>query len=200
VNAKNNSVQTPLHLAAFRGHLPIVQCLLAASADINAIDSNGWTALHCAAQFGHLDVVERLLVAGAKVNAQDNDGATPLHDALCFGHLPVARYLLTLPKVDLTLTNSDGETAQDSARAERNDEIAAAIGAERAARTTRWSELRAGWCGAVVAGQLAAANAALDELLGESARGGSGAAADSNSKDGSACGGVEEHKDEEESH
>jgi hypothetical protein len=38
--------QTALHKAALHGHLPIIQCLLQAKADVHARDADGWTALH----------------------------------------------------------------------------------------------------------------------------------------------------------
>ncbi|CAG8779036.1 1883_t:CDS:2, partial [Acaulospora colombiana] len=81
---------TPLHGAASRGHIEIVQWR--AIADIE--DKEGETALHKAALNGHLHVVEYLISsAGADVHSQDGDGWTPLHNACSKGYLDIVRYL-----------------------------------------------------------------------------------------------------------
>ena len=79
--------------AAYYGHTPIVQFLLAKKANINLASScnqdfnfgkllsnrnNGTSALMLAAFAGKLEIVLALLKAGAQVNAQDSDGQTAL--------------------------------------------------------------------------------------------------------------------------
>src|SRR5271165_1131162 len=64
-------------VAAARGHLAMVQALLAKGAEVNAKTPGGWTALMKAAEGGHLAVVQALLDKGAEVNAK-----SPLPDAL----------------------------------------------------------------------------------------------------------------------
>eukprot|EP00658_Telonema_sp_P-2_P050976 TRINITY_DN3900_c0_g2_i1.p1 TRINITY_DN3900_c0_g2~~TRINITY_DN3900_c0_g2_i1.p1 ORF type:complete len:264 (+),score=55.88 TRINITY_DN3900_c0_g2_i1:349-1140(+) len=57
----------------------VVRVLLAAKADVNAQDRNGWTPLMRAARRGACDVMEVLLGAGASVDARDTlDGRTAL--------------------------------------------------------------------------------------------------------------------------
>ena len=57
--------------------------LLAAGADPNALDNEGYTPLHHAAAHGESRrVVARLLAAGADPLAESNNGRTPLHYAL----------------------------------------------------------------------------------------------------------------------
>ena len=84
----------PLLLAADRGHLKVIQLLLEAGADTNAIDENLATASMAASHNGHLEVVRLLLEAGADANAIDENMATALMDADQNGHLEVVRLLL----------------------------------------------------------------------------------------------------------
>ena len=52
---------TPLHWASAYGHLPVVEALLAAGANINATTKHGDTPLHKASYWGRLPVVGALL-------------------------------------------------------------------------------------------------------------------------------------------
>lgn len=56
-------------------HAGVVQLLLGAGAEPNAVDKFGKTCLHWAAQDGKNDVVRLLLAAGAAPNKADHDGA-----------------------------------------------------------------------------------------------------------------------------
>jgi len=64
---------TPLHYAAWNGHLSVVEYLVNQKADINAKNKNNWTPLHYAAQNGHLSVVEYLVNQKADINAKNSD-------------------------------------------------------------------------------------------------------------------------------
>lgn len=70
----------PLICAAHRGHLEVVEALLAGGARVDARETgSGTTALHWAAEGGHAGVAERLLEAGAEIEAVDQwFGLTPL--------------------------------------------------------------------------------------------------------------------------
>ena len=56
---------TALCIAAYAGHLEVVQMLLKAGADLNQAKTDGCTPLHLATTRGHEDVVQTLIAAGA---------------------------------------------------------------------------------------------------------------------------------------
>merc|ERR1712096_142527 len=76
VNLEDNYGRTALILAAARSSMKLVQMLLDANADVNAVDHKGQTALIAAG--GKFDVVELLINHEADVNAKDNKGVTAL--------------------------------------------------------------------------------------------------------------------------
>ena len=61
---------TLLHAAAGRGTLELVEALLAAGADIDALQVQGFTPLASAAHGGHLKCMRRLLAAGASASCR----------------------------------------------------------------------------------------------------------------------------------
>lgn len=70
VNDLDQFGQTPLHIAAFEGQVPISNVLISKGASISTQDKNGWTPLHSAASGGNLAICEKLLHQGADPNAQ----------------------------------------------------------------------------------------------------------------------------------
>jgi len=81
VNARDSDESTPLHCAAWKGHVEVASALLDAGADIEASNQNdhwGTTPLHAAAHGNQRAVVELLLRRGANVAALNPHGRTPL--------------------------------------------------------------------------------------------------------------------------
>ena len=61
--------RTPIHYAAFKGHVDVAKVLIQNGADVNAVAKNKFKGLHCAALNGHVDVAKVLIQNGADVNA-----------------------------------------------------------------------------------------------------------------------------------
>lgn len=74
---------SPLHLAAFFGHVEAARMLLDAGADVLAVSQNALanTPLHAATAGKHADVALLLLERGANRHAIDAGGYTPLQIA-----------------------------------------------------------------------------------------------------------------------
>lgn len=95
VNAADFAENRPLHAAAmFPDKAEIVQTLLAAKANPNAVNRQRTTPLHNAALAGVLPTVKALMEAGASLEAVDNVGETALHRAATGGHVEVMKLLL----------------------------------------------------------------------------------------------------------
>ncbi|XP_019702667.1 uncharacterized protein [Elaeis guineensis] len=79
INSRNAFGLTPLHIATWRNHVPIVKRLLAAGADPDARDGeSGWSSLHRALHFGHLAIASALLQFGASLSLEDSKCRTPV--------------------------------------------------------------------------------------------------------------------------
>ena len=71
----------PLHVAALKGNLPMVNLLLKKGASICSETGLGIQAIHMAARTGSVELLAILLDAGADVNCADRYGNQPLHYA-----------------------------------------------------------------------------------------------------------------------
>jgi ankyrin repeat protein len=85
---------TPMHVAARRGHLPVLRSLLKQGTHVDERNANYQTSLDVASSVGRLDVVSLLIDSGADVNSRCDAGWTPLHRASKDGHLHIVRLLL----------------------------------------------------------------------------------------------------------
>lgn len=93
IEATDDKQQTSLHLAARRGHLEILNKLLACGAQVEAT-SKGGTALHLASKSGHKESVRTLLDSGALIEAARSDKRRSLHQAVRYGQREVVIVLL----------------------------------------------------------------------------------------------------------
>lgn len=127
VEWRTPSDESPLMMAALKGHTELVGKLIARGADVN---KPGWAPLHYAATNGHLKIMELLLEEHAFIDAQSPNGTTPLMMAAHYG-TPAAVKLLLDAGADTQMKNELGLTAIDFAqRGNRPDSaelIAAAI-------------------------------------------------------------------------
>uniref|UniRef100_UPI003AAD4B7A ankyrin repeat domain-containing protein 49 n=1 Tax=Centroberyx gerrardi TaxID=166262 RepID=UPI003AAD4B7A len=113
---------TPLHRAAYSGHVAVASALLAAGSKVNPRTIDGWTPLHSACRWGRVAVATFLLQRGAELNAQTNGGLTPLH--LAAAHTSSSptdsahtlELLLSQRHLKAGLRSSSGETASEVAR------------------------------------------------------------------------------------
>jgi|EP01043_Picozoa_sp_COSAG02_P026283 ankyrin repeat protein len=100
---------TPLHWAAFKGHLAIVWRLMnecpdrTPGLDIHDVDVQGNTALHLAAAGGHVPVALCLLANGADMHAKNYYGNPPLALATQYEVRTALTQLLRQPTFDLDM-------------------------------------------------------------------------------------------------
>ncbi|XP_078236856.1 ankyrin repeat domain-containing protein 6 isoform X9 [Pogona vitticeps] len=102
--------RTPLHLAAYKGHLPVVQILLKANCDVDLQDDGDQTALHRAAVVGNTDIISALIREGCALDRQDKDGNTALHEASWHGFSQSAK-LLVKAGANVLARNKAGNTS-----------------------------------------------------------------------------------------
>lgn len=98
-SAKLNAVTTEekeaaVHVAAREGHLPVIQALAAAKADMNLYTRLEATPLLIAIVNQQTEVVRALLAAGADANAWSESDTTPVRAAAVRGNLTMVKALL----------------------------------------------------------------------------------------------------------
>lgn len=113
VNAKTD-YYTALLIAAIDGNRDIVEILLNARADTEAVDENEGTALHCAAQLKHIEIVKTLIAHNVNINAQNIEKDTALMIATRYGNTDVVQMLLDAG-ANTEIKNKYGNTALDDA-------------------------------------------------------------------------------------
>lgn len=121
VEWRSDKDESPLMLAALKGHVDLVNHLIAKDADVN---KTGWTPLHYAASGAKAPILLILLEHSAYIDAESPNGSTPLMMAAMYGNAESVKVLLEAG-ADPTLKNQQGLTAADFAlRVSRNDSAA----------------------------------------------------------------------------
>jgi ankyrin repeat protein len=96
LNARDTDGSTPLHCAAWKGHVEVVEALLDAGAKINDHNQNdhwGTTPLHAAAHGNQKKVVELLIARGADLNARNLNDRTPIGETVFHNCTAIAKLL-----------------------------------------------------------------------------------------------------------
>ena len=126
INSFSADGWTPLHLAAFFGHIKTAELLLARDADVAARsrNSNGNTPLHAALAGNHKMTAGLLIGWGADVNATDAAGWRPLHLAASNNNLDAIKALIA-QGADVLAGNGEGRTPLSLAQEKNHRESAA---------------------------------------------------------------------------
>ncbi|KAL9951432.1 hypothetical protein ACROYT_G044091 [Oculina patagonica] len=120
----SNDLDTPLHIAAKYGWLPIVESLLVGRnvRMINLQNNKGMTPLHLACSNGHDQVAEYLLAQGATIE-KDQHNKTALHLAATRGSKRCVSSILSKHPDCLNAVDENKNTALNLASFEGHDEI-----------------------------------------------------------------------------
>ncbi len=123
VESRTPDDESPLMLAALKGHAALAKKLVARGADVN---KTGWTPLHYAATGGHVEIINLLLEEHAYIDAESPNKTTPLMMAAHYGS-PAAVKVLLEAGADTRARNQLGLTAIDFANRANRPESAALI-------------------------------------------------------------------------
>ena len=95
MNLIDESDDTALRRACYKGHVDVVKVLLQNGAFVNATCSEmGYSGIHWAAQEGHVGLVNVLIQNGVDLTHVGNDGFRPLRLAVCCRNITFALELL----------------------------------------------------------------------------------------------------------
>jgi ankyrin repeat protein len=128
VNTYSEDGFQPIGLAAYFGHVSIVDYLIKAGAAVNTPSKNSLkvTPLQSAVAGGHLEVTRRLLEAGANPNVREGSGYTPLHTAADNGDIEIVRSLI-FGGADLEAISLNNEKPIDLALKSGHREVVALL-------------------------------------------------------------------------
>ncbi|XP_055683322.1 serine/threonine-protein phosphatase 6 regulatory ankyrin repeat subunit A isoform X2 [Lutzomyia longipalpis] len=94
LNKQSSVGWTPLLIASHRGHMELVNNLLANHARVDVFDIEGRSALHLAAERGYEQVCDALLTNKAFINSKSRVGRTALHLAAMNGFTHLVKFLI----------------------------------------------------------------------------------------------------------
>lgn len=135
VNINIKAAPPPLHVAVHKGHRDSVEELTQGGANPNIVaEFDGETPLTLAARKSDIEIFQMLLAAGADVNGTSKDGNTALHVAVQSSAVNVVQTLmavagkslehngrtLTINRIDFTLKNNKGKTAEELVKAQED--------------------------------------------------------------------------------
>lgn len=126
VELRNTKDESPLMMAALKGHLAQAKKLIQRKAEVN---KTGWTPLHYAAtnpELSSLDMTRLLLEHFAYIDAASPNKTTPLMMAAHYGQADTVKLLLE-EGADPGLRNALGLAAIDFARRAARPEVAELI-------------------------------------------------------------------------
>lgn len=122
LNVIDQGGYTPLHKAAYNGHVEIVEYLISKGADLNALSNSGSTPLHGAAFHGHPDAVRALIEKGAEIDIKNNGGYTPFLGACAGGRFDAASLLIE-HGADINALTADSNSALQNALWNNNQDL-----------------------------------------------------------------------------
>ena len=118
VDTRSKQDETPLMIAALKGHTAFAKRMIARGADVN---KTGWTPLHYAATSGQLEMIKLLIDEHAYIDTESPNQSTPLMLAAMYGTEAAVKLLLQ-EGADPSIKNQLGLNAADfAAKAERLD-------------------------------------------------------------------------------
>ncbi len=124
VDLANASNETPLMMAALRGHVALAEQLVARGA---AVNRPGWTPLHYACTGPQTSMAAMLLQRGADIEALSPNRSTPLMMAARYGPESSVELLLSRG-AKLQSRNDAGMTAVDFATSAGRESLARRLG------------------------------------------------------------------------
>jgi len=95
VDALKHADWTPLMIACTKGHLDVIEELVASGADVTRVNKDGWNCFHLACRESNEAVLKYLTtIDGNLWRQKSKNGRTPLHTACMHGRYEVVEYLL----------------------------------------------------------------------------------------------------------
>lgn len=109
-NLRNDRGWAPIHVAAKRGYLAVVDVLLKHGVCVDSLSvegeendemckeheclGGGASPLHLAARAGHFHITELLVARGAQIELRTHKGETALYTACEKGHVDIVKFLI----------------------------------------------------------------------------------------------------------